>query len=351
MGRHLHDLALGLTNAGVEAVLCGPALPPGVPAGFPHRHCEFGRAIDPLADASALARLGRIFARERPDLIHAHSSKAGAVARLARLARPRTPLVYTPHGYAFAGHFSSNAERLAYRELERCLTPLASRVLCVCEAEARLARSLGARGRVRVVHNGIAAPADGPVDGRMAQLAARGPVLGALTLLRPGKGLETLIDAAPAVLARHPDTQIAIWGDGPDLADLKRRAESVDAAHAVHFLGPCNDPFSALRGVHCFVHPSWAEAFPYVILEAMAVGAPIVASDVGGVGEALVNGDSGVLVPPADAASLAGAIGALLDDPVRAARIGAAARERVRSVFTLERMLDGVLGVYGEALS
>jgi len=351
VARHLGDLAAGLAQAGHEVVLCGPALPSGAPASLRRERCELGRAIDPRADARALAQLVAIVRRVRPALVHAHSSKAGALARLARLATPRTPLLYTPHGYAFYGHFDSSRQRLAYREIERALAPLASRVLCVCEAEGRLARTVGPSARVRVVHNGIEPQGEGPVDERMAQLARTGPVLCALTLLRPGKGLETLIDAMPAVRARHPRAQLAIWGEGPELPALRARAASRGVGEAVHFLGHTQDPAAVLRGAEIFVHPSWAESFPYVILEAMSARAPIVASEVGGIAEALVDGVSGVLVPSADAGALAQALAGLLEDRARRTRLGHSARARVEQMFTRERMIAGVLGVYDEALS
>ena len=351
VARHLSDLALGLTRAGHEVVLCGPALPHGLPASTTHERCDMRRAIDPRRDAGALVALARIARRVRPQLVHAHSSKAGALARLGRFSRPRIPVLYTPHGYAFSGHFDSRLERSAYREIERALAPLASRVLCVCEAEGRLARTVGPPGRVRVVHNGIEPAGEGPVDARMVELSRAGPVLCALTLLRPGKGLETLIDAAALVLARHPRLQVAIWGDGPERDELAARASSRGVAGAVHFLGPSPDPLAVLRGAEIFVHPSWAESFPYAILEAMSVGAPILASDVGGVAEALVDGESGVLVPSEDADALACALLELLEDPARRARLGGRARARLEQSFTRERMVADVLDVYDEVLS
>jgi glycosyltransferase involved in cell wall biosynthesis len=145
--------------------------------------------------------------------------------------------------------------------------------------------------------------------------------------------------------------QLAIWGQGPDLQALRARADRHGVAGAVHFLGPTADPLAVLRGAAIFVHPSWAESFPYVILEAMSVGAPIVASNVGGVAEALTAGDSGVLVPAADAGALAGALAQLLDDPATRERLGTCARARVERNFTRAAMIAGTLRVYDEALS
>ena len=163
----------------------------------------------------------------RPDIVHAHSSKAGAVARLARRVAPRTPVVYTPHGYAHAGYFESRAQRRAYALAERALTPLASRIVCVCEAERRLALGLGAGARARLVYNGIDPPAETALHPEIAALRERGPVIATVTLLRPGKGIETLLDALPAVLAAHPGAQLAIAGAGVDQAHLEARARGV----------------------------------------------------------------------------------------------------------------------------
>jgi glycosyltransferase involved in cell wall biosynthesis len=352
VGRHLRDLTAGLAGRGHELTLCGPSLPCGIstlPDGVGYVRLDLGRAIAPGADLKALRRLAGIVRRTRPDVIHAHSSKAGALARLGRAARPSTPVVYTPHGYAFAGSFARRLERRGYREIERVLAPLASRVVCVCAAEGRLAAALGDGRRVRVVHNGIDPAGAGPTDPRMVELGREGPVLCVLTQLRAGKGIETLIDATPSILARHPRLQVAIWGDGPELEILRERASRAGAAGAVRFLGPSSDPLGVLRGADVFVHPSLAESFPYAILEAMSVGRAIVASDVGGVGEALVHGASGLLVPPGAPESLARAVIGLLDDPDRGARLGGAARHRVERRFTRATMIDRLAGVYGEA--
>jgi glycosyltransferase involved in cell wall biosynthesis len=350
VGRHVADLCTGLTRAGHQVVLCGPSVPAGAPPGCEHIPLALSRAVSPRADLAAVARLRSIVRRVRPDILHAHSSKAGAVARIARATGVRVPVVYTPHGFAFAGYFQRDAERSLYRAAELVLTPLAARIVGVCEAEAELARRLGFPGRVRVVHNGVAPAEAGVEDPQMAQLRRAGPVICTLTQLRPGKGLETLIDAMPAVLEAQPRVQLAIWGDGPDLETLGRRARSAGVGPAVHFLGSTRDPVSVLRTAGVFVLPSEAEAFPYVILEAMSTARPIVASDVGGISEALAAGDAGRLVPPGDVGRLAGALVDLLGNAAQAAALGDRARRRANACFSIERMLNGTASVYAELL-
>jgi glycosyltransferase involved in cell wall biosynthesis len=309
------------------------------------------RAIAPRADLAVLTRYARVVRSVRPDLVHAHSSKAGAVARLGKLVHPRIPVLYTPHGYAFAGFFEHELERLAYREAERSLGLLARRVVAVCEAEARLAASVGPARRVRVVHNGIDPTEEGPPDQRIRALSSRGAIVCTVTQLRPGKGVETLIDALPAVVARHPDVQLAVVGDGPLLGPLQARARNQGVGATVHFLGEHADPGAVLRASDVFVLPSWAESFPYVILEAMLAGLPVLTSDVGGIAEAIVHGETGLLVSPRDHVAISRALLALLDDAGLRTRLGDAARNAVRQRFTRAGMIADLADVYEEVLS
>jgi glycosyltransferase involved in cell wall biosynthesis len=259
-------------------------------------------------------------------------------------------VLYTPHGFAFAGYFKSGLERHAYLQAERVLGRLTDRAICVCEAEARLARRVVAGDRVRVVYNGIEPAPEGGMDPLLRALADDGPTVCTLGLLRPGKGVETLIDAAPAVLDRHPRAQFAIWGDGPEAESLNSRAEALGVAHALHFLGPTATPVAAIRGADLFVMPSWNESFPYVVLEAMSAAVCVLATDVGGVREAITHGQDGWVVPAQNAPAMADAIVTLLDSHDRG-RMAEAARQRVEREFTVQRMVDGHESVYAELVA
>ena len=308
----------------------------------------FVRDIAPGADAIAAAATARVVRRVRPSLVHAHSSKAGALARIARPAFARTPLVYTPHGYAFAGYFESEAERARFRVAERALAPLASIVLCVCEAERRLAAQVGIERRTRMVHNGVPEPTPAPPHPALEALSRRGPVVGVLTLLRRGKGIETLVDALPNLLDAHPDASVVVAGEGIDREPLEARARSRGVADALHLIGATDGPMPLLSAADVFVSASWAESFPYNVLEAMAAAVPVVATDVGGTREAIEHGLSGLLVPPRDPGALGRAIIDLLSDRERAARLAVEARARQQSLFTVDRMIDRTLQVYEE---
>lgn len=345
---HVSSLARALVADGHEVAICGP-----------HGHhrdlgvevieLEIVRRPSPRDDLRSISGLAGVVRRYRPQIVHAHGSKGGVMARLARLAAPRIPLAFTPHGFAFAGHFSSRLERGAYRAAELALAPLASRTICVCEAEARLARNVGAGRRVRVVHNGIDPPAEPRADPAIAALGAGGPLIGVVSGLRPGKGLETMIEALALLRRRGSGARLVVAGEGGERGSLERQAAALGVAEAVHLPGH-RDPYPFLAAVDAFVLPSWAESFPYSVLEAMAVGLPIVATDVGGVGEAIEDRVSGLLAPARDPGRLAEQVAALLDDGGLAARLGVAARARQAARFSIEAMVAGTLDVYGELL-
>ncbi|MGI8731325.1 MAG: glycosyltransferase, partial [Solirubrobacteraceae bacterium] len=346
---HVRRLSDGLRRRGHRVTICGPSADlPGTSTRSDAAVLEMTRSISPRADARALVGLAQVIRRRRPDVIHAHSSKSGVLTRVARAAAPEIPVIYTPHGYAFAGFFTRAVERRLYRGIEGALAALATRTLCVCEAEGRLAASVGPAERVRVVHNGIDAPPACELAPGVAELRSEGPVIGTLALLRPGKGLETLIAAMPAVVARHPRATAVVAGEGQDRQALQRSIDAAGLHDRVRLIGLTRGPAPLLRGADIFCNPSWAESFPLSLLEAMWLDLPIVSTDVGGCREAIEDGRSGLLVPPRDAAALAGALIRLLDDSAFACGLGDEAGRRVRSRFTTENMVAGTLGVYSE---
>jgi glycosyltransferase involved in cell wall biosynthesis len=345
---HVTGLSRGIAAAGHEVIVCGPLAHRAADLGVEVVPIEMVRALSPREDPRAIGHLARAFRRLRPDLIHAHGSKGGVMARLARVATPRTPLVHTPHGYAFAGYFQSARRRVAFRLIERSLSPLTDREICVCEAEARLAATICAERKIRVVHNGIEPPGTIEPDPELLALRERGPLIGVVSGLRPGKGIETLIEALPALLERHPDATVALAGGGVEQARLEGLAASLQVSGALKMLGEVADPYRVLAASDLFSFPSWAESFPYSILEAMAADLPIVASDVGGVGEAIADGETGLLVPARDPARLADAMARMIDDPAMALRLGEAAGKRLRDRFTLQAMVKKTLDVYSE---
>jgi glycosyltransferase involved in cell wall biosynthesis len=158
--------------------------------------------------------------------------------------------------------------------------------------------------------------------------------------LRPEKGHDTILAAAPRILERHPDATLTFAGDGPRREHLEVLARALGLTGRVTFLGECRDVAPILAASDLFVLPSRSEAFPNALIEAMATALPVIASAVGGIPEVVRPGVNGLLVPPDDAAALADAALALMADPGRAAALGRAARLDVEHHYTIDRMVE-----------
>jgi glycosyltransferase involved in cell wall biosynthesis len=301
--------------------------------------------IRPLDDLHALREVHAALGGLRPDLIAAHSSKAGILARLAA-RRLGVPVVFTVHGWAFTPGVPP-LEAALYRRVERLVGPLASRIITVSEYDRQL--GLDARiapsDRMVTVHNGMpdvapalrADPAQSPV--RLVMVARYGPQKDHPTLLR-----------ALASLRQHP-WDLDLIGDGPLMEQTETLARELGLDGRVHFLGQRNDVDQRLAAAQMALLVTNWEGFPLSILEAMRAGLPVVASDVGGVGESVRDGESGYLVPRADVTQLRDRIERLLTDPGLRARLGASGRERFVRDFTLDVSVARTLAVYRDALA
>lgn len=345
---HALRLCRQLTERGYECAIAGPhghlrgtvevpIIPVDIPR-FPH----------PLRHPVAILEMGRTYRSFAPDVVHAHGSQGGVIARLARIARPGTPVIFTPHNYAFTNYFESAGARRIYKVIETVLAPLASRVLCVCENERRVAEGIGPSRRTRVVYNGIEELMRVEPPPSIAELTEAGPLISTVAELQPPKGVTTLIAAMPQILDAFPDANLAVAGDGVERESLESQIAGLGIGERVHLLGSVDGVAGLLSATDVFIQPGWSESFPYSILEAMSLSLPIAATNVGGVGEAIEDGVTGRLVASKDAVALASATTDLLSDPALAGRLGKAGRERMMSRFRLDQMVDGTLAVYRE---
>ena len=346
---HVRVLAAAMAERGHEVAVCGPA-GSGDDFGVPHLEVEIPRSPSPATTLGALRGVGRAYRAFRPDVIHAHGAQAGAVARLARVSSGSVPLVHTPHRYAFDDGGDRSPSRAAYAGLERALMPLTTCVLCVSEAERRLAVELGAGDRAVVVHNGIEPLEPAPLEPRLAAMAGDGPLLVAVSELFSRKGVPGLLDAMSTVLDVHPDARLVIAGEGPDRAEAEAAHRRLGLGDRAILAGHVDGIAGLLTAADVFVNPSLAESFPYGILEAMSLGLPCVVTDAGGSAEAIADRESGRVVPVGDASALGAAMLEVLADPRAARSYGEAAARRIREEFTLTGMLDGTERVYRELL-
>ncbi|MEZ5156091.1 MAG: glycosyltransferase family 4 protein [Solirubrobacterales bacterium] len=344
---HVRVLAAELTARGHEVAVCGPG---GGGFGVPLLEAPIPRSPEPAASWRAIRAVGGAYRTFEPDLIHAHGAQAGIVARLARAAEPRVPLVHTPHRYPFDDGTGPSPSHLAYEAVERALMPLATRVLCVCEAERRIAVRLGVGDRARVVYNGIDRLEPGPPEPRFAAFAEKGPLIVAVSELFRRKGVPLLIAAMPSVLSSFPDARLVVAGEGPDRKEAEQMRDRLGLCDRVHLVGHVDRPGALVALADVFVNPALAESFPYGILEAMAQACPCVVTDAGGSAEAIADGHTGLVVPTGDSTALAAAVTRLLADHDLADQLGVAAKAKVGERFTRERMVAGTEDVYAELL-
>jgi glycosyltransferase involved in cell wall biosynthesis len=289
--------------------------------------------------------LARSIRSEAPEIFHAHlvwplRCTRGIVA--ARFAR--VPYVIATQ------QLYSRPVGLKDRIRQWLVSTLVDRYLAVSEAMATELRGFVAGGgRVAALQNAI------DVDRfRHAEQDLRSGLIGdldrvvVLTLARLDfqKGLEYLIEAIPRV----PGALFVIAGDGPDRSRLEAKARECGIGNRVVFLGHRDDIPELLAACDIYVLPSLFEGLPVSVLEAMAAGKPVIATDIGGTNEAVVPGVTGMLVAAADAGALAREIDRLVHDPERRAAMGRAGQERVSDLFTVERMARRIMEAY-EALA
>ncbi|WP_354670987.1 glycosyltransferase family 4 protein [Streptomyces sp. MA15] len=299
--------------------------------------------------AREVRQLKGIVAEVRPDLVHAHSAKAGLAGRLA--VRGRVPTVFQPHAWSFEAVGGSTAA-LALR-WERWAARWASRVICVSEAERATGVDAGVRGRWVVVPNGIDPeqfrPADaGPVRARLPRLSTLddAPLVVCVGRLCRQKGQDVLLRAWDAVRRQVPGARLVLVGDGPDRDRLRAAAP-----RSVVFAGAVADAAPWYQAADLVVLPSRWEGMALAPLEAMACARPVVVTDVDGARESLPPSLAGrCLVPPEDPRALARTVAALLLDPPLRASLGDRARRHVLSLHDVRHTARAVAGVYRDLL-
>ena len=306
---------------------------------MPLRHVR--RAVNPWHDLLGLIELYRLFRRERPDIVHANSSKVGILARVAAPLAGVPIRIFTVHGWAFSAY--SGLASTLYRLADRLVSPLTSRIVCVAESE----RAAGLRARTCAARKTVVIPNAVDVGAQpRASFEAEPPRIVSVGRLKAPKDFLTLARAL-ARLDRGSFTA-AIAGDGPDRGRVFAELRGVEG---VDLLGDRDDVPELLAQAQIFVLASRSEGMPVSVLEAMAAGLPVVASDVGGVGEVVVDGETGLLVPPGDDAALERALRRLIASPELRRRLGAAGRTRAETQFDLPRWRERHVELYREELA
>ncbi|MBI1789608.1 MAG: glycosyltransferase family 4 protein [Acidobacteria bacterium] len=298
--------------------------------------------IAPAHDMRALFQLLRLIRKVRPDLVHAHTSKAGLLGRCAaRIAG--VPSVFTAHTWSFADG-ACLKWKIAGIPSERLAAAWSSALINVSRANRDLALRyrIASRKRLLVIHNGI-----GDTLHRAAPARADVPVIAVVARCCVQKDQSLLLRALSRITL---PVRAVFVGDGPTRPALEAETRQLGLRDRVAFLGQRLDVPEILAAAHLFALPTKWEGFPLGILEAMRAGLPVVASDTGGVAEAVVDQETGFLVPRGDLDSLRARLEQLLDSPALRRRMGDAGRKRYEAEFTLDAMLRKTLSVYRHVL-
>jgi glycosyltransferase involved in cell wall biosynthesis len=374
VGRHVLDLSVNMHRLGIDVCVACPRVRARArqDVGFVDRLRQAGvsaaivpmqRSVRPVADLGAYRRLVGLIGRGEYDVVHVHSSKAGVLGRLAAWRAGVPAIVYTPNAFAFVGARNRLFFGL-YRAIERWLGQHATHaVVCVSASEMALARREGVAPEERLVliENAIDASIFGhpedreapPMGGETPPLHGLDPdrtIVGFVGRLVVQKGIEYLIEAARLAADRRNDVQFVLVGEG-DLDGLARRLIARHRLESrVALAGFRQDIPQVMAALDVFVLPSLYEGLPYTLMEAMAAGRAVIATDVMGNRDLIRPGETGLLVPPRDAHALAEAIVHLLSSPGERERLGQGALAAAQVRPTPAQMTDQVLALYEKIL-
>jgi len=315
-------------------------------------------AIAPLADPMAVMRLAVALRKRRVDVVHTHSSKAGIVGRWAAWLAGVPCIVHTVHGWSFNDAQPAPTRRL-YLGLERLTARITHRLVVVSEADRRrgLELGIGREDRYRLVRSGIdAREYRAPSQSReriREQLGfdADDIVVGTLACLKPQKAPLDFVEAARLARRSDPRLRFFIAGDGPLRGAVEERIASAGLRDDVKLLGWRRDAVDLVHAMDLFLLTSRFEGLPRAVLQAMAAGVPVVATAVDGTPEVVIDGESGILIPPGRPEVAAERLVALGDDPEARARLAAAARSRLGTEFDIGNMVRELDRIYLELLS
>ena len=301
------------------------------------------RQVSPPADARAFWEIRQLLRRLQPDLIHAHTSKAGFLGRLAGHTLG-IPTIYTVHSWLFGTAVLSRVWGLLGAPCERLASNWCERLIAVSEEGARVAlkHRIAPPAKVVTIHNGI------PDCPERANLSSnRPPVITMVARFTVGKDQEVLLRAFATMQA---GPRLRLVGDGPLRQSCEKLAHELGICERVEFLGNRDDVASLLAASDVFVLASKCEMLPISVLEAMRAGLPAVVSEVGGVGEAVAHGKTGLLAPCGSAPALAQALTQLIEDRDLRLRLGRAARQRFEERFLYVQQEKRTRSVYREVL-
>ena len=316
------------------------------------------RELSPVRDALAAWRLARIIRAVQPDVVHTHTAKAGAVGRAAALLAGRRPVVvHTFHGHVLRGYFG-RLGTLLFRAIETVLARVSDRLVAVSPEVRDELVGLGVApaSKFSVIRLGIELEPRVSFDGdageirRRHGIAAEAFVIGWFGRMTAVKRTDDLLSMLADVRERGIDALLLLVGDGDDRPRLEQRAHDLGLARSCLFLGYQEDVAPWYAVCDAVVLTSASEGTPVTIIEALAAGRAVVATNVGGVPDVVDECETGFLVRPGDTPAFAERLEILARDPERRGQMGREGRERMLSRYAVERLVDDVDALYRELL-
>jgi glycosyltransferase involved in cell wall biosynthesis len=358
-GRHVVDLADGLLARGHDVALIYSPLRAeawfvreiGALCRLDIHELPMGRSIS-FGDVAMRRRLQKLVEEMGPfDVMHGHSSKAGALLRLAQ-GRNKIPVIYTPHAPITMDPELSVLARSVYIVIERILAGLCERIICVSPDESRHLQSLGfADKKLRVVCNGLGPlpETDRNAVRQKMNLDNETVCFGFVGRISHQKAVDRAISAFATVYRQRSNTRLIIVGDGSELDTMKTLAANLGVAQQVIFTGAAIGT-ELMAAFDVFLLPSRYEGMPYVLLEAAASALPIVMTDVGGAHLVVHDGENGFVLPQVQHELLADRLLLLVKEPELRQTMALKSAE-IAATFSLDNMVDGMLSVYTELVS
>lgn len=312
-------------------------------AGIKSIPCEsLRKQINPFLDGKSLRYILHIISEFKPDLIAAHSSKAGILGRLAG-KMSQIPCVFTPHGWSFTTG-TPQPHRTIYRMLEQATSSLTDRIICVSDYDRDIGIQAGMNpARLITVLNGM----KDITANLMANPLKKGKIkVATVACFDRQKDCATLIEAFQGL-----DAELIIIGDGPTILKTQQQVQKLEMIKQVRFLGFRQDIAQILAEVQIFALISNWEGLPCTIIEAMRAGLPVVASDVGGVKEIVIDNQTGYVIPRGDVPTLRQRLTYLIANESARASMGILGRQKYESELTFQHMYEQTLSVYRQALA
>jgi glycosyltransferase involved in cell wall biosynthesis len=316
---------------------------------------ELGRSISPFADLKAFWKLYRLIRNGRYHIVHTHSSKAGVLGRIAAKLAGTPIIVHTLHSLVFHEYQPWVVNRL-WRAVKKVCAPMTDHFISVSEiiSQKAIAAGIDRSEKFTTVYSGMEldwflhAEVDPVAVRREFGMPDDALVVGKIARLFSLKGHDQLMDAAPAIVKRHPDVRFFLVGDGVLYDHLRNRALDAGILENFVFAGliPRERIPEMLSAMDVLVHTSLREGLARVLPQALAMGKPCVSFDIDGAPEVVIPDETGYLVRPGDSESLANAVSLLLDDPELRIRMGEAGRRKVDPAFRAETMVNEISSVY-----